>query len=126
MLYLVVLIVSLSPVKDDTVAIIELNHVHGRDWNHRFDQFIFWEFKHHLDPQGERPTWSYHVRDWRMAEPGTYRLRKEKGKWVLMLWDDGIIRKIQSVSFRETTGNYDREILERKRLSIEHRHKLMP
>ena len=46
MLYFVALLVPLSPVKDDTVAIIELNHVHGRDWDHRFDQVIFWEFKH--------------------------------------------------------------------------------
>ena len=126
MLLFVALLVSLSPVRDDTVAIIELNHVCGRDWDHRFDQFIFWEFKHHLDPLDDKPKWSYHVRDWRMAKPGTYQLRKEKGKWVLMLWDDGILRKIQSVSFRETTGNCDREILERKRLAIEDRRKLAP
>mgnify|MGYP003646621259 FL=1 len=126
MLYLVVLLAPLSSTTDDTVAVIELNHVCTSNWEHRFDQFIFWEFKHHLDPQGERPTWSYHVRDWRMAKPEQYRLRKEKGKWVLMLWDNGVLRKIQSVSFRETTGNCDREILERKRLAIEDRRKLAP
>jgi|ETNvirnome_2_130_1030620.scaffolds.fasta_scaffold03160_14 hypothetical protein len=130
MLYFVALLVPMSPVKDDTVAVIELNHVHGKDWDHRFDQFIFWEFKHSLAPLDDRPKWSYHVRDWCMAKPGEYRLRKEKGRWVLLLWDTRggkeVLRKIEGASFRETSTNYDREVVERKRLIVERRRRLVP
>jgi len=119
------------PYKEDTVAIIELNHVHNEDGEHRFDQLIFWELRHCFDGNAVRPTWSYHVRGWRIVRQGEYKFRKVKGRWVLLLWEHDTgkafrLRRVIAVSFLESRTNYDREVEERKRLPQELRREFAP
>ena len=114
-----------APYKQSTAAVTELNHVYNEDGELRFDQLIFWEWRYCYDREAGESSWSHHVMCWRIVKQGDYQLRKEKGGWVILLWEkDGeyrILRRITTPIFRETSSNYDREVEERKKLPQEFR-----
>lgn len=102
----------------DRVDIIELNHLHSKDWEHIMDQIIYWEWVHN---EGE-----YRVVDWRKKKTENYRPHEDfnTGLFVAVFEDNQIIRRIESVSFMETETNYDPEVLDRDHLPTSKRRLL--
>ena len=118
--------ISSSPLHEDAVSIVELNHVYDEDFDGvKFHQFIFYRLELRPNPATGKWEYGYHVIGWRMTDLGDYKLSGRPGKFTLLLWDDRggkiILRRIKSVSFIETTTNFDREVLERCRLPMGNR-----
>jgi len=78
-----------SPVPEDTVLVLELQHVYGvgpcDTCLHRFDQWIVWDY----EPPGVPP--GVYVRAWFYA--GRERPIKRNGWWLLVLNDKMHVRK---------------------------------
>ena len=118
--------IASSPLHQDTVSIIELNHVCDPKFEDvKFHQFIFYCLESRPNPETGKWEYDYHVIGWRMTDLDDYLLSGRRGKWTLLLWDDRgskiILRSIKSVSFIETTTNFDREVSERCRLPMRNR-----
>jgi len=103
-------IVPQTPVIEERVAAVELNHFYDESGSHVFDQWLFW------DEDGL-------LIDWRMVKrPGN---RSSDG--ALLLFDPmsgPLLRKIRAPSRMETWTQYDRELEHRQVLPKEFRRGL--
>ena len=112
---------SLSPYEDlasDQVDLVEINHYYDENGRLVFDQIIFYDWS-----TGSN---RYHVRDWRMLKnPAQIPHRDwQKGNYIAIWRDDGVLRKVVAKAARESWTQYDPEFIEREFLPKEMRRKL--
>lgn len=107
-----------TPIAQDRVAVIELNHVYDFEGKYVLGQFVFYGWR------GEE----LHVRAWRLLKDHEQtRPRRDfvRGDWVLLWTDGNVLREVRAASYRESWTQHDRERTERDRLPMEDRHALL-
>jgi hypothetical protein len=107
----------MSPVIEDRVDLIEVNHFYDADAKHVFDQIIFYDW---CDS-----TCRFQVRAWRMVK----RSSQFPGRWgdsFRTSWVEGgeTMRKVTAKAMRETWTQYDPELIERDVLPVSERKEL--
>lgn len=107
-----------SNVVDDSVDVIEVNHVYDAKGKHIFDQTIFYGW---CDTECR-----YQVIAWRLLKHSSqHPIRIHEKDEYEAIWKDGIIlRKVRSKAMRETWTQEDPELREREILPREHRREL--
>jgi hypothetical protein len=115
---LVLGMVPVSPVVDDTADVIEINRYYDHEGNLVFQQMIFWDWR---EEEG-----AYRVFAWRMVKsPRQYPVFDPwRGQYTLIFLDEGVLRRIRAPSLRETWTQYDPELLDRKFVSPDQRRGL--
>lgn len=110
-------------IVQDTVDIIEVNHVYDKQTGReRLSQTIFWEFRPY------RGGLRISVVDWRMQDGvrALPRYDHRERVWILVWWDSKhkVLRRVLAASFRETHTRYDPEVDDQDKLSTEYRRGL--
>jgi hypothetical protein len=114
-----------SAAVTEQVDLIELNHFHDADGEHRFDQLIFYRWHPRMGV--------YHVHAWRLINPEKRPAPSPSMRPMTRLgrtgyecvWHDGdLLRYVWSPSMRETWTQYDPERVNTLRLPKEHRSDL--
>ena len=111
-------IVEVEVVVDDTVDLIEINHVSESTDRPGFTQVIFYDW----DAQEGR----FQVRTWRMhkqIQQNPYR-DWSNGRYTLRFYDKGVLRAVHSQAVRHTWTNYDPELAARQDLPVHQRRGL--
>jgi hypothetical protein len=115
---LVLGMVPVSPVVDDTADVIEINRYYDHDGKRVFQQLIFWDWR---EEEG-----AYRVFAWRMVKSREQHpvFDHWRGEYTLVFLDQGVLRRIRAPSLRETWTQYDPELLDRQFLSPNQRRGL--
>lgn len=138
MVYLSLLLIALfldhtsdsKPIKDN-VDIIELNVTVYPDSQHRFEQFIYWEWNPDIlywdEDKKEWRKGALVVVDWRRFSESQTPVRDWKNKrYISTFYDDksNCMRVVAAKSYRKTMTNYDPEVQNRRMVSGHSRRKL--
>lgn len=109
-----------TPVVQDQVDLIEINHFYDSQGRLIFDQVIFYEWS--------RADARFHVTAWRRLKNAWQVPRKRWSDGVYTTtWCDGdVVRSVVSGNMRETWTQYDPELVEREYLPREYRRGLTP
>ena len=107
-------IVQGRDVIDDSVDVIEFNHMHAADGSHSFTQVIFWDWDTSVN--------DYTVIDWRMVKP--HYLRKFPRGYRLTWVDGETIRTVRATAYFESWTQTDPEIVDRDKLPQDFRRTL--
>lgn len=107
-----------TPVVQDQVDLIEVNHYYDSQGKLIFDQVIFYEWSQ----ASER----YHVTAWRLLKSSRQvpRKRWSDGAYVARWLDNEVYREVVGRNLRETWTQYDPELTEREYLPREFRREL--
>lgn len=111
-------IVRVETVVDDSVDLIEINHVIQSDGRAEFTQIIFYDW---VADEGR-----FQIRTWRMhkqVQRAPY-FDGNADRYTLRFYDKGLLREVHSKSVRHTWTNYDPEVAERKVLPVHKRRGL--
>ena len=111
-------IVPVETVVDDSVDLIEINHVSQSDGRAEFTQVIFYDW---IADEGR-----FQIRTWRMHKQVQQEPYRDwnTDRYTLRFYDKGILREVHSKSVRHTWTNYDPEVAERKVLPVHKRRGL--
>ena len=108
----------LTDVANETVDLIELNHVYSASGSPMYDQVLFYQWR----PK----TGDYQVRAVRLLLSDDIPRRDfRRDDWVMIFSDRAILREVRSAAFRESWTQYDVEQAERTRLPKEYRSGLL-
>lgn len=93
--------------------VLELNHFYDEHGKLVFDQWLFWDW----NPVDRR----YDVRAWLLNKG------KQRRVATTLSWDDnGHLRRVRAIEFRETWTQYDPELVAREVRPKEYRRGLTP
>lgn len=108
-----------NDVACDCVDLVEVNHVYDLQGNPVLVQAVFYDWQ---AARGE-----YQVRAWRLLKSSDQRPMRDfqRGDYVMLFHDSGLMREVRATSFRETWTQYDVERLERDRFPQEYRTGLL-
>lgn len=118
-LLLLLAVLPMPGVARDRVDVVEVNHVFDAQGKPVLTQAIFYDWR---PMQGE-----YDVRAWRLLKTFDHRPERDyqRGEWVMIFQDGGLLREVRSTAFRESWTQYDVERIERERLPQEWRAGLL-
>jgi len=96
-----------SPV-EDSVDLIEVNHLYGENGKKMLTQVIFYDWS--------ELTNRYQVRTWRLFKhKSQYPLRNfQHGGYQTLWYDGGLLRRVRCKIHNETWTQFDPELRERK------------
>jgi hypothetical protein len=103
----------------DTVSVVEHSRVYDGDGKLIIDQLIFWIW-HELSDRHE-------VVAWRLVDKIQFGIDRDwnRGDWVLTFTEnDGTLRRIRALSYRESFRQYDVETEERQEMDVKWREGL--
>ena len=111
-------LVPRTPVVQDEVDVIEVNHYFDAKGCLVFDQVIFWKWN-----EWDR---EFHVIAWRFLKaPGQIPIRNWRNGQYHTIWHDGsVLRHVRSQAFRETWTQFDPEVEDRNYVSRQARENL--
>lgn len=98
---------------ETTVDVQETNHFYDENGRHVFDQIIYYDW--HGDES------RYHVRAWRLVKTRDQLPVRARGGYTAVWMDGEALRKVRSMSRRESWTQFDREVSERQWLPRENR-----
>lgn len=106
-------------VLQDTVDLIEVNHVYDMQGKIVYTQAVFYEW---CSGRNE-----YRVRAWRLLKARGQRPIRDfqRGGWEMIFWDGNRVRKVRATLVRASWTQYDLEQDERTRLAKEYRSGLL-
>lgn len=106
---------SLTPIVQDRVDLVEVNHYHDERGRKVFDQLIFYDWSE----QRKR----FQVRAWRLIKNDRQLPRRDYDSDLYrVVWhDEGVLREVIAKSQRETWTQYDPELVEREYLPQDQR-----
>ena len=108
-----------AEVRRATVDMVELNHYIDVDGREVFRQTVFYDWS----PLGRR----YHVRAWRLNEPGEEPHQRPNRKSFRCTWSDNQTHyQVDAKAFRETFSHSDPERVNRRYLAESKRRPLFP
>lgn len=99
--------ISFTPVVQDKVDMIEVNHLYNGSGAHTLDQVIFWSWYED----------GFHVRDWRLLQQCAWP-EKNGGCWIVRWFDckTNVQREVRGYYYAETWTQSDPETRDQKLL----------
>lgn len=100
MILLLLLVVFAGPIRNESVDMIELHHMHDCNATYIYDQIIFWDWNESKNV--------YQVRAWRILTTDD-RPTKRGSRWYISLSDQHLRRCFVSEHYRESWLQRDPE-----------------